>query len=353
MNERLAALGIARPAAAPLRAARPGALASQTVRLYESGSAGQRDGLCEIDQQGLRLSDARSSRAIAWPDARSISHDGSRVRVVTPTGPLAMAVTLDGVVEPTLARVFARVLEEGRAGVLAARTGALHELALGIDRSLAEFVEADDPVVPLAIGACAAFTGVILVAALPVLFQLAVRIEPAPGSFALLPRIALFDPRVIVAAFAASSAAAVALGRAVLGPSVVTWARGTLRGWHHNAIAADDIARRAVARLVLGSRIAAIVAAGALLTLVPSALARTVVDEQGIQESVGLPLLVRERAWSEVKDVVPLAVGFGERAAGFETTLVFVDGSRISTRGRDLAGGSERAFYDFAKARAR
>ena len=38
---------------------------------------------------------------------------------------------------------------------------------------------------------------------------------------------------------------------------------------------------------------------------------------------------------------------------GFATRLVFSDGSDLSTRGRDLAGGSERAFYDFARAHAR
>ena len=353
MNERLAAIGLARPADRPVYAARPGALFSQTVRLHQAGGGRDRDALCEIDQQGLRITDAHSSRAIAWPDARSISQDGGRVRVVSPAAEVNLAITLDGVIEPGLTPALARVLEEGRAGALVAHAGALHELALGIDRARAEFVEADDPVVPLAIGACAAFTGVILVAAIPALLQLAAHAEPAPGAFAVLPRIALFDPRVVVAAFAASAAASVALGRAVLGTSVVSWARGTLRGWHHNAVAADALARRTVARLVLRGRLAVIVAAVALCSLVPSALARTVVDEAGIHESAGLPFLSRERSWSEVTDVVPLAVGFGERAAGFETTLVFADGARLSTRGRDLAGGSERAFYDLAKARAR
>jgi hypothetical protein len=54
-----------------------------------------------------------------------------------------------------------------------------------------------------------------------------------------------------------------------------------------------------------------------------------------------------------VIDVVAVAVGFGERSEGFDTMLVFSDGSKLSTRGRDLVGGSERALFDLARAHAR
>ena len=92
---------------------------------------------------------------------------------------------------------------------------------------------------------------------------------------------------------------------------------------------------------------------GAILALVPSAFARTVVDAGGIHEASGFPFVSHDRSWAELADVVPLAVGFGERPEGFDTALDFSDGARLSTRGRDLIGGSERAFFDFAKARAR
>lgn len=264
-----------------------------------------------------------------------------------------MAIALDGVSEPELARLFGRVLEEGRAGTLEPRAGALHELALGIDRAIESFADADDPVVPLAVGALAALAGLVLVAALPTILMLAARLEPSPGAFAILPRIAFFDPRVITVAFAASIALAVAVGRLALGRAAVTWARGTVRGWHRNAFGAEDVARRIVARLMLAPGIAAVVAAVALGTLAPSAFARTVLDEDGIHEASGLPFISRDRSWAEVVDVAPLAVGFGERAEGFDMLLAFSDGSRLSTRGRDLAGGSERAVYDFARAHAR
>jgi hypothetical protein len=104
---------------------------------------------------------------------------------------------------------------------------------------------------------------------------------------------------------------------------------------------------------VLAPRVAAAVAAVALLVLLPSAFARAILDNDGIHEASGLPFLSRDRSWAEVADVVAVAVGFGERLEGFDTMLVFADGSKLSTRGRDLVGGSERALFDLARARAR
>ena len=350
MDERLAAIGHARPIGEPVHLARPGAILRQAVQLRDGRN--DRDALCELDASGLRISGAGPSRAIAWPDVRFISVDHARVTIVSPSGSLSMAIALDGMTEPDLAPLFARVLEEGRAGTLEPRAGALHELALGIDRVYDGFGDADDPVVPLAVGAFAAIAGIVLVAALPSLLQLAARIEPAPGAFVILPHIALFDPRVIVAAFASSAALAVAVARLALGPAAVSSARGTLRGWHKNVFGTEAAARRIVAQVMLAPRIAAAVAAVALVTLVPSAFARTVVDDRGIHEASGLPFLSRDRSWAEVSDVVPLAVGFAERAEGFDTMLQFSDGRSLSTRGRDLAGGTQRAFYDLARAHA-
>jgi hypothetical protein len=351
VNERLSAIGLARPIEEPMHVARPGAFLRQAVRVRDGHR--DRDALCELDQSGIRISGTLGARTIAWRDARSISVDHGRVHVVSPSGSLVMTVALDHVGEPELAALFGRVLEEGRAGTLEPHTGALHELALGIDRAIESFTDADDPVVPLAVGAFAAVAGLVLVAAIPTILMLAARIEPAAGAFALLPRIAFFDPRGIVAAFAASVALAAAVGRLALGPAAVTWARGTVRGWHHNAFGAEDVARRVVARLVLAPGIATLVAAIALGTLAPSAFARTVLDGEGIHEASGLPLISHDRSWAELVEVTPLAVGFSERAEGFDALLVFSDGSRLSTRGRDLAGGSERAIYEFARAHAR
>jgi hypothetical protein len=351
MDERLVAIGLARPVQEPVHIARPSALVRQAVRVRE----GHRDraALCELDANGIRIGDTGAALTIAWRDLRSISVDRGRVRVVSPGGTVVLSIAPDGVPEPDLAPLFGRVLEEGRDGRLEPGAGALHELTLGMDRSLESFADADDPVVPLAVGAFAAVAGLVLVAALPTVVMLAARADPGPGGFALMPRIAFFDPRVIVAAFALSVALAVAVGRLALGPAAATWARGTTRGWHHNAVGAEESARRIVARLMLAPGLAALVAAIALGSLAPSAFARTVLDQGGIHQASGLPFLSRDHPWADLIAVDPITVGFGERADGFDTQLSFSDGSRMSTRGQDIVGGSERAVYDFARAHTR
>lgn len=349
--ERLAA--VARPLAVadPVQIARPAALVRQAVRIHE-GMAGTRDATCELDAAGLRITDARTSRVIAWPDVRSVVADRGQVRIVSPIGQIILSIALDGVVEPVLAAPFAGVLAAGRSGGLD-RTGARHELTLAIDRVVDGFGDSDDPVIPLAIGGFALMAGVILVAAVPFAVQAAARITPAPGTFAVLPHLAAFDPRVLAAAFAGGAALAAVVARAGLGASAATWARGTLRGWHRNAAGAETWLRRGVAHVVLAPRLLAMVALAALVLSLPSAFARTVVDAGGLHIASGLPLLSSDHPWSDVTDVVPVAVGFGERAEGFATLLLLADGSRVSTRGRDLVGGPERAFYDFSRGHAR
>jgi hypothetical protein len=322
----------------------------QAVRIRQGRR--DRDAMCEVGSAGVHMSGA-IERFIPWPDLRSITVEGDRVVIASPVGEIDMAIALDGVSEPDLAPLFARVLEEGRAGTLDP-TGALHELTLGVDRAVESFADADDPVVPLVVSGFAVVAGIMLGAALPMVVVLAAHVQPTPlGTFAILPRVASFDPRVIVAAFASAIALAAAAGRLALGPAAATWARGTVRGWHRDAEGFEAAARRIAARLMLAPRVAAIVAAIALATLVPSVFARTTLDSAGIHQASGLPFIGGERSWAQLADVTSIEVGFSERVEGFDTQLVFSDGSTLSTRGQDLVGGSERAFYDFARAQAR
>lgn len=350
--ERLGAIGQPRAVAEPVQVARPAAVVRQAVRVHE-GFHGTRDATCELDAAGLRIADARTSRVIAWPDLRSVVADGGRVHVIAPSGALVLSIALNGVAEPGLAAPFAAVLAAGRSGGLD-RTGALHEMTLAIDRVLERFGDADDPVIPLAIGGFTLMASVVLVAAVPFAVQAAARITPAPGTFVILPHLSAFDPRVLAVALAGGAALAAIVARAGLGASAVTWARGTLRGWHRNATGVEAWFRRGIAQLVLAPRLLALVALGSLVLAVPSAFARTVIDAGGVHAASGLPLVFSsDHPWSDVTEVVPVAVGFGERPEGFATTLVLTDGSRISTRGRDLVGGSERAFYEFSRRQSR
>lgn len=348
--ERASALGHARPVTGPVDIARRRTILTQAVRIHDGLRA--RDAVCELDERAIRITDARGVREISWPDARSVTAEHGRVRLVSPRETVILSIALDGVPEPALAPFFARVLADARRGTLSS-AGALHELTLAIDATIEGFTDTDDPVIPLAVGGFAIVAGVILLAAVPALVMYAARVSPAPGAFAILPRSSAFDPRVLVAAFAGGAALAAGIARFALGGSAAGWARGTLRHWHLNATGAEDAARRAIARLVLFGRVALVVAVAALVLALQPMFARTIVDGAGLHTAMGLPFLARDVPWSEVTGVVPVAVGFAERPEGFATTLVLADGSRVSTRGRDLAGGSERALYDFSKAHAR
>lgn len=311
-----------------------------------------RDALCDVDASGVHLSGA-IERFVPWPDVRSITVKGDRIAIVSPGGEIDLAVAPDGVSEPGLAPLFARVLEEGRAGELEP-TGALHELALGNDKTVETFADADDPVVPIVVGAFALVAAIMLGAAIPMIVVLASHLQGVPrGTFAILPRVISFDPRVIVAAFASAIALASAAGRLALGPSLDAWARGTLRGWHRSGQRLESAARRIGAWLVLRPGRAGLLAAVALVTLLPAVFARTTLDPQGIHDASGLPFISQERSWEQLADVTSVPVGLGERVEGFDVQLVLSDGSTISTRGRDLIGGTERALYDFARAQAR
>jgi hypothetical protein len=322
----------------------------QAVRIREGWR--DRDAVCEVDGSGLHISGA-IERFIPWPDLRSMAVTGDRIAIVSPSGEIDMAIAPDGVSEPGLAPLFASVLEEGRAGGLEP-TGALHELTLGVDRTVEAFADADDPMVPIVVGGFALVAAVMLGAAIPMIVVLGSHLQGVPlGTFAILPRVASFDPRVVVAAFASAVALASAAGRLALGPSLDAWARGTLRGWHRTGQRFEAAARRTGAWLVLRPGRAGVVAAVALVTLVPAVFSRTTLDPLGIHDSSGLPFISQDRSWTQLADVTSVPVGLGERPEGFDVQLVLSDGSTISTRGRDLVGGTQRAFYDFARAQAR
>ena len=151
---------------------------------------------------------------------------------------------------------------------------------------------------------------------------------------------------------AAALAAAIASwsARYALGEAAAAWARGTLRGWHRDAVPIERVLRLLVAHVLLAPGRIALAGFVALILLLPSAAARTTIDATGIHQRFGLPLLGVDRLWREVVEVVPVSVGLGERAEGFATTLVLVDGTRISTRGSDVTGGGERQLFEHARA---
>lgn len=348
MDERLAALGLAAPAALPpVVAARPDALLRRTVLVRE----GRRSvaGLLEIGPSGLRLTADGAPRTVGWSAITDAHAERGEVLVATAHQRWGLALSVDGIPEPALAPLLAAVVTEGRGGTLDPVGGAIHELANASDRMIDAFGDADDPVVPLAVGAFTLLAAALFAVMLPVAVELAARRGIAAGAFAIDPRVAALDPRSIAAASALAAALAAWSARYALGASAMAWARGTLRGWHRNAMPAERLVRLLLARLLLTPGRVALFGLAALALLLPSAAARTTLDASGIHQRFGLPFVGVDRPWREVVEVVPVAVGIGERAEGFATTLVLRDGTRISTRGSDLGGGTERQLFEHAR----
>ena len=353
MDERLVALGLATQVAVqaplpPVVAARPDALLRRTVLVREGRH--QIAGLLEIGPGGVRLTAAGAPRTVGWTAISDVHAERGEVILAMPHQQWALALSVDGVAEPALAEFLVAVIAEGRRGSLDPVGGALHELANASDRVSDTFGDADDPIIPIAVGGFVVLAAALVVVVLPVAVEIVARRGLAPGSFAIDPRIASLDPRTIACAVALAAALASWSARLALGEASGAWARGTLRGWHRNAGPAEQAVRRMLARVLLVPGTIALGGLLALLLLVPSAAARTTVDASGIHQRFGLPLIAVDRAWREVVEVVPVAVGIGERAEGFATTLILADGSRITTRGSDLAGGSERQLYEHARA---
>jgi len=352
MDERLAALGLAAPVAPaaplpPVVAARPDALERRTVLVREG--RGRVAGLLEIGPAGMRLTASGAPRTTGWSSITEARAERGRVIITLPHQRWELEPAVDGIAEPTLAPLLAAVIAEGRRGSLDPVGGALHELANASDRLIDSFGDADDPIVPVAVGSFTMLAATLFAVMLPVVVEIAVRRAVPAGGFAIDPRIGAFDPRAIVASAALAAALASWSARYALGPSAAAWARGTLRGWHHNAVPAERAIRLLLAHVLLRPGQIALAGLAALVLLLPSAAARTTLDASGIHQSVGLPLLGADHIWREVVEVVPVAVGIGERAEGFATTLILRDGTRISTRGSDLSGGGERQLFEHAR----
>lgn len=350
MDERLVALGLARPvpAAAAVTVARADALLRRSILLREG--RGQVRGLLEVGPGGVRLTASGAPRTIGWTGMTAAYEERGRVVIVTSHQRWELALAIDGVAEPALAPYLVAVLAEGLHGTLDPVGGALHELANASDRVVDTFGDADDPIVPLAVGSFTLLAAALFAVVLPVAIEIVARRRVGPGSFAIDPRIAALDPRVIAAAAAFAAALASWSARYALGEAAAAWARGTLRGWHRNAVPVERALRSLLAQVLLVPGRIALAGLVALVLLLPSAAARTTVDASGIHQRFGVPLIGVDRSWREVVDVVPVAVGIGERPEGFATTLVLADGTRISTRGSDLAGGGERQLFEHARA---
>src|SRR2546427_395033 len=169
-----------------------------------------------LEQLGFRIN-AKEPIDVAWTDVREIKSRRGRVVVRTRGRPVAFGIPVEGVAEPTLAGPLSRVVKEASGGSLDLAGSSFLELQNATDSLRDHFHDEDDPLVPTVVGLVFGLAGLTFTAILPDALAIATRGAIAPGTYLLDYPLAGFDPRVLVAAFAAGAMLAAGVGPVALG----------------------------------------------------------------------------------------------------------------------------------------
>ncbi|MEO8633534.1 MAG: hypothetical protein ABI466_09240, partial [Chloroflexota bacterium] len=315
----------------------------------------------ELTPIGIALVGLRSGTAYTWAEVKDvkasrgqllIKTEADREKVVktkesTTTQPYVekltrtMVVSIDGAAEPGLAPYVARVMEEMKAQTFNYHSTSWLEYENALERMRGEFAEHDDPFVPAVAGALFAFIFLAGLFILPEIVNLASDIRPPAGSgaFVIQPRYSWFDLRSFVMAVGLSALLTRLVLRLGLGSSALSWARGSVRGWHTTGPMPLRIATRELARLLLSTSVAAAALFLGFAAFAPTVASTLVVDSAGLREVVPLPIIGVDRQWSGVTDVQK-SEGPG-RLEGFGVTVFFSDGRWVTSIDHDLSGGTD------------
>ncbi len=315
----------------------------------------------ELSPMGFALVGLRTGTAYMWSEVKDvranrgrleIKTEADRERVVktkesTTTQPYvekltrALVISIDGATEPGFAPHIAKVMQDMKAQTFNYQATSWLEYENALERVRGEFSEHDDPFVPAVAGALFAFIFFAGLFILPEIVNLASDIRPPAGSgaFVIQPRYSWLDPRSFVMAVGLSALLTRLVLRLGLGSSALSWARGSVRGWHTSGPVPLRIATRELARLLLATS----VSAGALFfgfaAFAPTVASTLVIDSVGLREVVPLPIIGIDRKWSDVSDV-QRSDGPG-RLEGIGVTVFFNDGRWITTVDHDLSGGTD------------
>jgi len=316
----------------------------------------------ELSPMGIALVGLRTGTAYTWSEVKDvqarrgrleIKTEADRERVVktkeegTRTEPYvekltrSLVVSIDGATEPGLAPYVARVMQDMRAQTFNYHATSWLEYENALERVRGEFAEHDDPFVPAVAGALFAFIFLAGLFILPEIVNLASDIRPPAGSgaFVVQPRYGWLDVRSFVMAVGLSALLTRLVLRLGLGSSALSWARGSVRGWHTSGPMVMRIASRELARLLLGTTVAAAALLLGFAAFAPTVASTMVIDEVGVREVVPLPIVGIDKKWSEVTDV-QRSEGPG-RLEGFGVTVIFSGGRWVSTVDHDLSGGTD------------
>ncbi len=315
----------------------------------------------ELAPIGLALVGPRTGSAYTWNEVKEVQYNRGRLVIKTEADreklvktkesttlqpyveklTRALVVSIEGATEPGLAQYVAKVMQDMRAQTFNYHATSWLEYENALERVKGDFSESDDPFVPAVAGALFAFIFVAGLFTLPVIVNLLSDIRPPAGSgaFVIQPRSSWLDVRSFVMAIGLSALLTRLVLRLGLGLTALSWARGAARGWHTSGPRVLRIATRELARLLLGTS----VAAGALFlgfaAFAPSVASTLVIDSSGLRDVVPLPIVGIDKKWSEVTDVQK-SQGPG-RLEGFGVTVIFSGGRWVTTIDHYVAGGTD------------
>jgi hypothetical protein len=301
-----------------------------------------------LEQLGFRIN-AKEPIDIAWTDVREIKSRRGRVLVRTKGRPVAFGIPVEGVAEPTLAGPLARVVKEASGGSLDLAGSSFLELQNATDSLRDHFHDEDDPLVPTVVGLVFGLAGLTFTALMPDALAIATRTPVASGAYLLDYPLAGFDPRILAAAFGLAAMLAAGIVRVAMGKAATAWARGTLRGWHEGSRRPVAFLRRGLAAIVLNPSIAAAVLLAAIVTMLPSARAQTIIDASGFHIMRAVPFFDDNRSWTSVKDMKTVEAPTVQHFEGVAVIFTFADNSEISTLDAHLRGGTDKQLLTSAE----
>lgn len=346
----------------------PGVLDERARSILEHGSAVRvsaragvpaRSAQVALAPAGVAILYGAKADAYTWSEVRRIDvrrgavvmhTEAERERDVTRKGQTevvtftqkrrhALRVAVDGVDEPSLAIMLARVLEDMRTTKFSFRGTSWIEYQNALDRLRGNFNDQDDNVLPAAAVGLWVAVGMMSMFLVPVSLNGASARAVPSGVFAISDPLGAFDPRSIIAGFALAALVATLVLRIALGPSAAVWARGAARGWARQASAAPiRFALRQMGRMLGAPSSAAAIFLLALLAFWPNIAATVRVDQAGVRNELLLPFISVDEPWRRVADIT--------REPDGGVSIRFADGRLATTVGRELGGGTKTQFFD-------
>jgi hypothetical protein len=315
----------------------------------------------ELAPIGVALVGLRTGTAYTWDEVKEVQGNRGRLLLKTEADrekvvktkesttmqpyveklTRALVISIDGATEPGLAPYVARVMQDMKAQTFNYHATSWLEYENALERVRGEFAEHDDPFVPAVAGALFAFIFFAGLFMLPEIVNLASDIRPPAGSgaFVVQPRYSWFDLRSFVMAVGLSALLTRLVLRLGLGSSALSWARGTVRGWHTSGPQVVRFVTRQLARLLLSTSIAIAALFLGFAAFAPTVATTLVIDSAGLREVVPLPIVGIDKKWSEVTEV-QRSQGPG-RLEGIGVTVFFSGGRWITTVDHDLSGGTD------------